>query len=248
MDQISDAAAALNIADGNNTPKAESPAAPLPAGMFPELSPGRSINAGKTLEETLADLKKSPLFMDELDMDNEQVEAMQALAYDGTPMENALNFKEQGNESFREKRWADAKEFYGKGIAILAAEEIKRKRKAEGLAPLTSTLPKKPTEDETTVDAMSSNQSVGTKFTLPTDPSNNKSEQEEEEDPSEIPQQLALLEQLYVNRAASHLELGNFRSCTLDCAFALLLNPRRRHLLPRCGRPRGGLWRSGKRP
>jgi len=218
MDQISDAAAALNIS------KPEGPAPSPPAAMFPELSPGRALNAGKTLDETLAELKKSPLFMEELDMDNEEVMAMQALAYDGTPLENALNFKEQGNECFREKRWVDAKEFYGKGVAVLAAEEGKRKN---GLGATEVVKGAKPSEEEVTVDALASGQDVGRRFEIPKDEGGKKIQGGEgEEDPDEVPKQLALLEQLYVNRAACHLELRNYRTCTVDCAFALRLNPR----------------------
>lgn len=44
---------------------------------------------------------------------------MRALQYEGTPAENAQGFKEQGNEMVKAKRWKDAKEFYGKGLAVL---------------------------------------------------------------------------------------------------------------------------------
>jgi tetratricopeptide (TPR) repeat protein len=118
--------------------------------------------------------------------DNDEVAALQALAYDGTPLENALNFKEQGNECFRAKQWADAKEFYGKGVAILAAEE---RRREKGL-PSARTGTHEGSSDE----------------------------------PDEVARERRLLEQLYVNRAACQLELGNFRACTLDCAGALRLN------------------------
>lgn len=50
---------------------------------------------------------------------NEMLEALQALQYDGTKAEIALNFKDQGNEGIAEKRWADAREFYSKGLAVL---------------------------------------------------------------------------------------------------------------------------------
>ena len=49
---------------------------------------------------------------------------MRALQYEGTPAENALGFKEQGNEMVRVKRWADAKEFYTKGIAVLTQKKL----------------------------------------------------------------------------------------------------------------------------
>ncbi|KAM7220929.1 hypothetical protein V8F06_003653 [Rhypophila decipiens] len=233
-DQISSAAAALNLQEKQQPPRTHGPERPSSmedtiAAMVPELSAGRAMTAGKSVDETVAELKKSPLFMDELDMDNEEVIALQALAYEGTPLENAANFKEQGNECFREKRWSDAKEFYGKGIAILAAEENKRKRKAAGLPPLPTATPKQgepspaSKQDKTQVDALDAKQSVGKEFKLP---SAAEKEKEGEEDPSEIPKQLALLEQLYVNRAACHLELKNYRTCTIDCAHALRLNPR----------------------
>lgn len=96
-------------------------------GMIPSLPPSLAMNLGKTSTEILADLNKHPLFMTELE-DNDDVAALQALAYDGTPLENATNFKVQGNECFRGKQWADAKEFYSKGIAIIVTEERRREK------------------------------------------------------------------------------------------------------------------------
>lgn len=60
--------------------------------------------------------------------ENDELEAFKALAYEGTPLEVATNFKEQGNDSFREKRLADAKEFYGKGVGVLLSEVRRRQR------------------------------------------------------------------------------------------------------------------------
>ncbi|KAI1409141.1 TPR-like protein [Hypoxylon sp. FL1857] len=147
------------------------------AAMFPELSPGRVMTNKKTVDEVAAELKKTPFFMTELE-ENDDTEAFKALAYEGTPFEVASDFKDHGNECFREKRWADAKEFYTKGILVLAAEERKR---AKG----------EPNPEET------------------------------EED---VKGQRSVLESLYVNRAACHLELKNYRSCWLDCAAALRLD------------------------
>ncbi|OIW31620.1 TPR-like protein, partial [Coniochaeta ligniaria NRRL 30616] len=152
----------------------------------PQLPPGLALNAGKSTEEILADLNKHPLFMTELE-DNDDVAALQALAYDGTPLENATNFKEQGNECFKGKKWADAKEFYSKGIAIVVTEE---RRRAKGL-PSVQTETHEGSSDE----------------------------------PEEVERERRLLEVMYVNRAACHLELGNYRSCTADCAGAIRLNP-----------------------
>lgn len=153
--------------------------------FVPQLPPGLAANKGKSSAEILADLNKHPLFMTDLE-DNDDVAALQALAYDGTPLENALNFKEQGNECFQARKWADAKEFYGKGIVILAAEE---RRRARG-QPSVRTETHEGSSDE----------------------------------PGEVESERRLLEVMYANRAACHLEVGNYRSCTLDCAGALKLN------------------------
>lgn len=41
---------------------------------------------------------------------------------EGTRGDVAQNFREQGNEAAKEKRWVDAKEFYSKSIAVLQAK------------------------------------------------------------------------------------------------------------------------------
>ncbi|KAK1674726.1 hypothetical protein BDP55DRAFT_694483 [Colletotrichum godetiae] len=155
------------------------------------LPPGHALLSGKTADEVLADLNKSPLFMTSLE-ENDDVAALQALAYEGTARENGEEFKERGNECFKAKMYADAKEFYGKGIEILAVEE---KRRAKG------------------------------EKTFHTEKAKAKAEEVEDDD-DEIAKQKAVLESLYVNRAACHLELGNFRSCWTDCGLALRLNPK----------------------
>ncbi|OAA65716.1 tpr repeat protein [Niveomyces insectorum RCEF 264] len=104
----------------------------------PELPPVLGLAAGKTVDEILADLNKSPLFMTELE-ENDDVAALQALAYEGTPLENATDFKERGNECFRERKWTDARTFYDKGISLLVGED---RRRARGEPP-------KPVEKET---------------------------------------------------------------------------------------------------
>lgn len=93
------------------------PSAPLPPGMA-------SVKQHST-DELLNILNKTPLFMTSLDETNEegdenvQLEALKALAYEGTRGEVAGNFREQGNEFARAKRWSDAKEFYDKALAAL---------------------------------------------------------------------------------------------------------------------------------
>lgn len=79
----------------------------------------------KSADEVLKEMNRMPLFMttlDETDGDgneNMMLEAIKALAYEGTKTEVAENFRQQGNECARAKQWTDAKEFYDKAIAAI---------------------------------------------------------------------------------------------------------------------------------
>ncbi|MCJ1473659.1 hypothetical protein MMC13_002310 [Lambiella insularis] len=96
----------------------------------PSLPPHLASEPKLSVDELAADLKKSPFFMTSMDdvgdEENEQMEAIRALMYEGTRAENAEGFREQGNEMARVKKWPNAKEFYTKGLLALRAE-----RKAE---------------------------------------------------------------------------------------------------------------------
>ncbi|CAD6443593.1 fb380bb6-10ce-46af-b6f6-a1287c6ff697 [Sclerotinia trifoliorum] len=98
-----------------------------PSSTTPSLPPSLASLRDKSGPEILKSLNSTPLFMTELEENNE-LEAFKALAYEGTPLEVATNFKEQGNDSFKEKRLVDAKEFYTKGVNILLAEVRRRQR------------------------------------------------------------------------------------------------------------------------
>ena len=135
----------------------------------------------KSADEILTELNKTPLFMTSLE-ENDDLEALKALAYEGTALEVASGFKERGNESFKEKGYKDAKEFYTKGIDVLLLE-VRKRQKGE-----------------------------------------KKSEEEGGEE--EVKKEISVLEACLVNRAACHLELKNYRSCTLDCGSALRINPK----------------------
>ncbi|KHN98183.1 Tetratricopeptide-like helical [Metarhizium album ARSEF 1941] len=151
----------------------------------PELPPSMASRQKQTFDEIMADLNRSPLFMTDME-ENDDIAALQALNYEGTPLENGADFKVRGNECFKVRGYVDAREFYTKGIQILSAEE--RRRAAHGEPPGT----RSPSADGA----------------------------------DEAAAQREVLEALYVNRAACHLELGNYRSCWGDCAAALRLNPR----------------------
>lgn len=67
----------------------------------------------------LAEFDSIPLFMKSLpseETDDAALAALQNLAYEGTPDEIALNFKEQGNDYFKGKRYREALGFYTQGM------------------------------------------------------------------------------------------------------------------------------------
>lgn len=155
-------------------------------GTTPLLPPGMASMRDKSGDEILKELNQIPLFMTDLE-ENDELEALRALAYEGTPAEVAQGFKERGNECFKEKGWKDAKEFYTKAVEVLLIEVRKRQKgeKTEG-----------------------------------------EGEEAETDTAADVRKQIEILEACLVNRAASHLELKNYRSCTLDCASALRINAR----------------------
>ncbi|KAH9947251.1 40S ribosomal protein S7 [Amylocystis lapponica] len=71
------------------------------------------------VEEKLASFDSVPLFMKSLpteSTDDPVVGALQSLVFDGTPDEIAQNFKEQGNDYFRGKRYREAVQFYTQAV------------------------------------------------------------------------------------------------------------------------------------
>jgi len=79
---------------------------------------GPAIRERPTEEEALASFDSVPLFMKSLPDDEEDptLAALQSLIYEGTPDEIAQNFKEQGNEYFKGKRFREALGFYTQGV------------------------------------------------------------------------------------------------------------------------------------
>jgi hypothetical protein len=79
-----------------------------------------------TADDLFKELNRVPLFMTSLDDtdgeggENIQLEALKALAYEGTRAEIAQNFREQGTELIKtEKRYFEAREFYTKALKAL---------------------------------------------------------------------------------------------------------------------------------
>ncbi|GAB7347610.1 hypothetical protein MBLNU459_g4485t1 [Dothideomycetes sp. NU459] len=104
-----------NRPDAGSTPS--QPGAAMPPAM-------EEIRQHST-QEVLDLMNRVPLFMTSLDEtdgeggENVALEALKALAYEGTRAENAQNFREQGNEHARTKNWIDAREFYNKALGAL---------------------------------------------------------------------------------------------------------------------------------
>ncbi|PLB34934.1 HSP70/90 family co-chaperone CNS1 [Aspergillus candidus] len=96
--------------------------------LAPKMSATMASVKSNTMEDIQNYMNKTPLFMTDIDKagdehgENPMLDAIQAIQNEGTRGEVAQNYREQGNEAAREKRWVDAKEFYTKAIAILQAK------------------------------------------------------------------------------------------------------------------------------
>ncbi|KAL4808186.1 hypothetical protein BDV18DRAFT_134407 [Aspergillus unguis] len=125
-----------------STPPTAGPELPIPGNaerlkkaqenaVKPELPPAMAAVDSHTTDELADILNKTPLFMTDISKavdengENIMLDALQALQNEGTRGDVAQNFREQGNDAAREKRWIDAKEFYTKAIAVLRSKEQK---------------------------------------------------------------------------------------------------------------------------
>lgn len=98
----------------------------VPPSTTPALPPGLAELNSVSRDVFFKEMERHPLFMHTLDQsdptENVELEALQALAYEGTPSEIAKNFKTQGNEAFHERRYRDALEHYSKGLAAKSGD------------------------------------------------------------------------------------------------------------------------------
>ncbi|CUS24428.1 LAQU0S16e01486g1_1 [Lachancea quebecensis] len=96
----------------------------VPGPGEPALPPQLSEFQNKSTDDVMEELNRMPFFMSKLDDtdgeggQNVELEALKALAYEGEPHEIAENFKNQGNDLYRAKRYRDAREIYNRGIDI----------------------------------------------------------------------------------------------------------------------------------
>ena len=92
------------------------------------LPPGMQRAKDTSVDDLIKEMNRIPLFMTSLDEtdgeggENVELEALKALAYEGTRAEIAQNFREQGTELVRsEKRYREAREYYTKALEALKA-------------------------------------------------------------------------------------------------------------------------------
>lgn len=96
----------------------------VPKAGEPELPPQLSEFSNKTTDEVIEELNRLPFFMTKLDEtdgdggENVNLEALKSLAYEGDPDEIASNFKNQGNDCYKVRKYKDAIIFYTKGLEI----------------------------------------------------------------------------------------------------------------------------------
>lgn len=94
------------------------------------LPPRMAQKQDVSVDQLLKEMNKIPLFMTSIDENDEeqaeQLEAIRALAYEGSRAEIAANFKAQGNECVAQKLWSDAREFYSKAITALRDADLER--------------------------------------------------------------------------------------------------------------------------
>ena len=95
------------------------------------LPPGMQKSKENSVDELIKEMNRVPLFMTSLDEtdgeggENPELEALRALAYEGTRAEIAQNFREQGTELVRiEKRYREARDFYSKALEALKAPPV----------------------------------------------------------------------------------------------------------------------------
>lgn len=123
----------------------------------PSLPPALAEIHHESVDEVVKSMKQHPFFMtsqDEIeDPDNPTVEALKALADEGSVFEIADNCREQGNECYKARRWRDALTFYMKGTATLTKHQEgkdaqAKAREERGEGPLTKDEEEKEREEK----------------------------------------------------------------------------------------------------
>ncbi|KAB8345881.1 hypothetical protein FH972_022936 [Carpinus fangiana] len=223
------------------------PASTLPEGAASAAMPPAMANTrAHTSDEVIAMLNRTPLFMTQLDEtdgkggSNTELDALRALAYEGTRAQVADGFRERGNECVAERDWKNARDYYTRALDYLrgVGEEGRKAATNHGQTAVAAA----DGNGEGVAEPPSLAEKLEGKkgWTRRTkDGKLDGGEGEAQVDwadtrdapPDWTPEQETALargveEKCCTNRALCNLELKNYRQCTLDCAQALLLNPR----------------------
>lgn len=113
----------LNLQNGGQSPGARQDETSPASAALP---PGMQRMQEYSVDDLVKEMNRIPLFMTSLDQtdgeggENVELEALKALAYEGTRAEIAQNFREQGTELIRtEKRYREARDYYTKALKAL---------------------------------------------------------------------------------------------------------------------------------
>jgi len=97
----------------------DSPTASPPSTPTPALPPALADIKSQSTADFLASMSRMPLFGSSLsELDPDQLSAFTSLAYEGTPSEIASNFKQQGNDAYKQKSHRDAAAFYTRALSV----------------------------------------------------------------------------------------------------------------------------------
>jgi hypothetical protein len=112
-----------NLRNGRDETTTQHDSSAIPSAALP---PGMQKSQDSTADDLFKELNRVPLFMTSLDEtdgkggENIELEALRALAYEGTRAEIAQNFREQGTDLIRtEKRYREARDYYTKALDAL---------------------------------------------------------------------------------------------------------------------------------
>ncbi|KAI9653781.1 MAG: hypothetical protein M1831_005648 [Alyxoria varia] len=181
-------------------------------------------SAPTDLDILLSDLNRHPLFMTSLDPDtaasNPELDAIRALAYEGTKSEVAANFRNQGNDLAKQKSWKDADEFYIKALDVIEGRTSQKRTNND------EEKQKKVVQEDNTLggDFANPNPSETIDLFAEGGPAPSSSSQIIDIE-AETAQLRAVQRAAHTNRALCNLHLQNHRTAVLQAAAALKLDP-----------------------
>lgn len=195
------------------------------------MPPAMANTRAHTADELITLLNRTPLFMTELDEtdgaggSNTDLDALRALAYEGTRAQVADGFRERGNESVADKDWKNARDFYTRALNYLhGVGEEGRKAAARSAAAADSSLAAK-IEGKKQWDRRTEDGKLDGGEGPAAVPWADTGDAPADWTPAkEAELALAVEEKCLTNRALANLNLQNYGACVRDCGAALRLN------------------------